>query len=472
MSQIAIELNDSGIMAAAGQPVVLLEIDGTHRQSPGFALLEKKDVLVGRTAAAKAHLFPHQILNRFWDQLSTDPLEALAASAMQSNAEVAFQHLARIWERVQNRCTEVVMAVPSFYDHPQLGLILGMAQEMGMPLAGFLPQALAASATVYPGNMLLYLDIHLHRTEIVYLKQAQQLTIADSQSVSDKGLLYLYRQWVEAIAQEFVRTTRFDPFHQAATEQHLYDQLPQVLARVQQRAAATVEISSGGALHGVSMTRDQVVSPVQPFFQEIVRLIESMRELHGQTDQPLVLQLSERFSRLPGCQQALSAIKDSRIVALDTGAGACGLLAIWDRLWEQGNRPGVSFFTSRPWQVEDFAKTSGRPAKWPNPERPTHVLYGSVAYPLSDRPLIVGLKNDDGRSVLQIGDFNAGKAPGHCAIRRDGDEVVLESYSGRTAFVDEIRVIGRVVLKCGQIIRIGSPGEKLQLIVCLKRHET
>ena len=472
MSLLAIEMNDTGIMAAAGQPAALLEIDGTHRQSPGFALPEKKGVLVGRVAAGKAHLFPHQILNRFWDQLSIDPLEALAASGMQSNAEIAFQHLARIWEGFKGRFTEAVMAVPSFYDRQQLGLILGMAQEMGMPLTGFLSQALAASATVYPGHMLLYLDIHLHRTEIVYLKQAQQLTIADSQSVSDKGLLYLYRRWVEAIAQEFVRTTRFDPFHQAASEQHLYDHLPEVLAQVQQHATATVEISSGGALHGVSLTRDQMVDPARPFFQETVRLIESLREIHGQSDQPLVMQLSDRFSRLPGCQQALAAIKDCRVMALSPGAGACGLLAIWDRLREQGTSPGVSFFTSRPWPVDDSAKRPGRTAKRPDLERPTHVLYGSVAYPLTDRPLIVGIKNDNGQSVLQIGGSNAGRAPGHCVIRLDRDEVVLESYSGRTTFVDETRVIGRVVLKCGQIIRIGSPGEQLQLIVCLKRHET
>ncbi len=472
MSLLAIELNDTGIMAAAGQPAVLLEIDGVHRQSPGFALPEKKNLLVGQAAAGKARLFPRQVLNRFWDQLSTDSLESSAAPSLQNNAEIAYQHLARIWQRFKNRCTEVVMAVPGFYDRQQLGLILGMAQEMAMPLTGFLAQALASSANAYPGKMLLHLDIHLHRTEIVYLKQDRQLTIADVRSVSDKGLLHLHRQWVESIAREFVRTTRFDPFHQAATEQRLYDQLPQVLARLQQHGAASVEISSSGAVHDVHMTLDRILDPVRPFFQQIGRLIESLRDAHGQGGRPVVLQLTHRFSRLAGSKEALATVRSSQIVELDPAAGACGVLAIWDRLRQQGDSQGVSFFTSRPWQADDSVTIPVRSAMRPTPERPTHVLYGSIAYRIARRPLVVRPANDEGHGSLQIEVSSAGMASGHCALWLDGDEVVLETQSGSPTFVDEIPVTGRVVLKCGQIIRVGSPAAQLHLIACLERHET
>jgi len=473
MSLLAIELNDTGIMAAAGQPAALLQIDGAQRRSPGFALPQKKNLLVGRAAAAKAHLVPGQILNRFWDQLSADPLETPAAPGLQNNAEIAYQHLARIWQHVKSQGTEAVMAVPSFYDRRQLGLILGMAQEMAMPLSGFLAQAVAASATSHPGAMLLHLDIYLHRAEIVYLEQGRQLTIADSRSIADQGLLYLYRLWVEAIAREFVRTTRFDPFHQAATEQHLYDRLPDVLAELRQQSTATMEIGSGGAVHGVTLTLDRILDPVRPFFQQIVGLIESLREVHGHSDRPVLLQLSDRFSRLPGCRPALAAVKDCRIVTLEPGAAACGVLAIWERLREQeGDKEGVSFFTSRPWQTDDAVKRPAQPAKRPTSGRPTHVLYGSIAYPLARRPLVVRTTNAAGRSRLQIKDAVDGTEPGHCVIRLDGDEAVLENRSGAPTFVDETRVTGRVVVKCGQIIRIGSPGQRLQLITCLERHET
>ena len=69
MSLIALELNDTGILAAAGDPAALICLDGQAQESPGFALPQKKDLLVGRAAENKAHLFPRQILNRFWDQV-------------------------------------------------------------------------------------------------------------------------------------------------------------------------------------------------------------------------------------------------------------------------------------------------------------------------------------------------------------------------------------------------------------------
>jgi hypothetical protein len=49
---------------------------------------------------------------------------------------------------------------------------------------------------------------------------------------------------------------------------------------------------------------------------------------------------------------------------------------------------------------------------------------------------------------------------------------VLEDYSTDGVFVDEIRVNGSMALKLGQIIRLATNGEQLQLIACLNRDET
>ena len=96
MGLIGLELNDAGIIAAAGTPDRLLEIDGPATESPGFALPEKKRLLVGKEAEGKAHLFPRQILHRFWDQLDTEPLEQPAKYAPRNHAEIVYHHLSRI----------------------------------------------------------------------------------------------------------------------------------------------------------------------------------------------------------------------------------------------------------------------------------------------------------------------------------------------------------------------------------------
>ncbi len=67
MSLVALEISDAGIIAAAGTPAKLIELDEQAIESPGFALPQKDGLLVGKEAEGKAHLFPRQILNRFWD---------------------------------------------------------------------------------------------------------------------------------------------------------------------------------------------------------------------------------------------------------------------------------------------------------------------------------------------------------------------------------------------------------------------
>ena len=104
MGLIGLELNDSGILAAAGDPPELMDLDGPVQESPGFALPQKKGLLVGKTAESKAHYFPRQILNHFWDQLNTDPLKKTGRHLPNSHAEIVFHHLVR-------RCNHYVSSI-------------------------------------------------------------------------------------------------------------------------------------------------------------------------------------------------------------------------------------------------------------------------------------------------------------------------------------------------------------------------
>jgi predicted component of type VI protein secretion system len=66
----------------------------------------------------------------------------------------------------------------------------------------------------------------------------------------------------------------------------------------------------------------------------------------------------------------------------------------------------------------------------------------------------------------------AGVSKRHCSLQFQGDNVILTDHSTSGTFVDEVRVTKTVVLKLGQIIRMGTPGEELQLIACVGRNET
>jgi hypothetical protein len=472
MNLIGLEISDAGIIAAAGTPAKLLELDGQATESPGFSLPEKDRLLVGKEAEGKAHLFPRQILNRFWDQLDTEPLEQPGKYAPQNHAEIVYHHLSCIRQVIQKHGDEIVLVVPAFYNRQQLGLILGIAQELSMDVKGFVPMALATSSVAFPGKMLMHLDIHLHRIEVIYLKQGEYLTIEDSVTTTGKGLIHLYRGWVDTIAQEFVRSTRFDPLHQAASEQELYDRLPGVLSHLQHNSSMVFDMIDSAASYSITLKRDFFTRKAESIYGEVCRLVERIRNKHGKDEPAVALQLSHRLNRLPGCGEMLSTMRDTQIIELKRGAGANGVLRIWQQLSDQRNTEGISFFTSRPWQhsqrIYDFEPAAEKATNM----LPTHLLHRSIAYPITHKPLTIGREIDSEKTRVQTYGRAPQISPRYYTIGLRGRKVVLDDYSTGGIFVDETRVNGSMTLKLGQIIRLGTNGEQFQLIACLNRDET
>ena len=472
MSLIGLEISDAGIIAAAGTPAKLLALDGQSLESPGFALPQKGRLLVGKEAEGKAQLFPRQILYRFWDQLNTEPLEQPAKYAPQNHAEIVYHHLSRIWQAIHKHGDEIVLVVPDFLNRQQLGLILGIAQELSMNVKGFVPMALAVSSVAFPDKILMYLDIHLHRIEAIYLNQGEYLTIEDSATTSAIGLNHLYREWVETIAQEFVRSTRFDPLHLAASEQELYDRLPGVLSHLQHNSSMVFEMIDAATSYNVTLKHDLFARKAESIYEEICRLVERIRNKHGKDKSAVALQLSHRLNRLPGCREMLSTLKDIQIIEFVRGAGAKGVLRIWQQLSDQRNAEGISFFTSRPWHNSSRHYDLKPVTQNAGETLPTHLLYRNIAYPITEKPLAIGREIDSDKTGVQIYGRTSRISPRYCTIRLRDRGVVLQDHSSDGIFVDEIRVNGSMVLKLGQSVRLGIGGEHFQLIACLNRDET
>jgi hypothetical protein len=471
MSLLGLELSDVGIMVVSNDPLELLQVDGADRESPGFALPEGNRLLVGRTAEDKAHLHPRRFNNIFWSQLNTEPLKQPNPYA-QNHAEMAYTHLAKIWENIKGHGDELVIAVPGFLDRDQLGLFLGIAEELSIPLKGIVALPVAASSTPCPGRMLLHLDIHLHWSEVNLLEQGKSLNLEDSVTAEGKGLHNLHKEWVEAIAAEFVRTTRFDPLHRADFEQALYNRLPSILVALQHEPLVMCEMTAGPKTHRVSLSRDLFIQKSEATFSELLRLIKGIRDRYDGASQPVTLQLTHRINRLPGCKEMVAKMTDTQTIELEPGSAAFGVLNLNEELIEQRGKKGVSYLMSRPWTKQHTmsphpsSQSAGHTSM-----QPTHILYRNMAYPISDQPLTIGWGGPGNGVGVTMADEMAGVSERHCSIQIRGKEVVLTDHSTNGTFVDETPVTNTVVLKLGQIIRVGT-GEKLQLIACLEKHET
>ena len=468
MSLLGLELSDAGILVAGAEPAGLLKVDGNRFESPGFALPEKNQLIVGGAAERKAHLYPRQILNQFWDQLNIEPLEQPNPFA-QNHAEIAFEHFARIWQTVKNHGKKIAIAVPSFYTREHLGFILGIAQELGIPVKCFVPLAVAAVPSRLPEGLLLHLDIHLHRFEITRLERTEQLNQKESISAEGSGLNRLYRKWVDAVAEEFVRSTRFDPLHQAVTEQELYDRLPGILSALCRNPSLYFEMSPGSKTYHVTLTRDLFYKNGAPVFEEMRRLVGRFYDRFGKSGRDPVLIITDRIARLPGVKDMLAGIANCSIIELKPGAGALGILNFSDPLFGQQAGSSAPFLTSRPLPADGPISYEELEKGAQGQQRPTHILYRHLAYPITEKPLIVGLSGDDDESGIQIQGQTGGVCRKHCAVQLQGNKVVLNNYCTDGTFLDDTPVNEKTTLLLGQTIRVGTPGETLKLIACLNR---
>lgn len=470
MTFLGLELSDAGILVAGDTPVRLLEVDGQNQESPGIAIPEKKRLLVGKPAADTAHLFPLQIINRFWDQLSTKPLEKKNRYA-QNHAEIASAHLSSIWKNVKLHGDEMIIAVPDFYGREQLGLILGMAQELSIPVKGFVSLPIAASYHSYPDATLLHLDIHLHRFEISYLHQGEYLTLENSVSFEEIGLEQLYRSWVETIAEEFVRTTRFDPLQQAATEQELYNRLPTALKFFKRRSSFMFEISHGKHRYRTTLLREVLRQKSETIYDGICRFIEKFHN-DNNNNSSVILQMTHRIAGLPGLIDKLSKLDNCKILELETGAAALGVLRLWSQLTDKHPADGVFFFTRRPWQKAEPQASRTIPHDTPGNISPTHILYRDMAYPLSEKPLFIGTDPYPFGKGIRVQGPSSGVSKKHCSIQRNAGMIVLTDFSRQGTFVDDRQIDGSTTLELGQIVRLGISKETIRLISCMDTDET
>jgi len=466
MNLLGLELSDAGILVAGGEPPRLLRVDDDAIESPGFALPEKKNLVTGRAAELRARLFPRQIMNRFWDHLSTDPLDPPLPAAG-NQAEVACAHLAHIWDQARHFGNALVIAVPGFFQRTQLGLLLGMAQELAIPLQGFVSLPVAA-AVPGPEGLHLHVDIHLHRWEVSVLKAEGRLEFQEGFTVNEKGLEGLYKLWVQAAAAEFVRMTRFDPLHSAETEQELYRRLPAVLAALQQEQAATIAIPGGHSHYSVSLMRGMLLEIARPVYDELLAAVHDARRRHAAPGTAAAVEISQRVARLPGIRERLAQMPDTRVVELPAGAAALALPALWRELTEGRRTAGASFFSSRPWSAAARSSASDQVLSTPCP---THLLYRNLAYPITANPLTIGtVPPAEGHGIRIEGD-PGGIDPRHCTVHLQAGQAVLTDLSSSGTFLNDRRAGGLEALKVGDAIRVAKTAEAIIVIACLDRNE-
>jgi len=455
MSHFALEINDAGLVLARGGSEA--DVVGEH---PGVALLGAKGIVTGESAARQSRMQPLGIQNDFWRTLGTEPLPRTAAGRPLSAADLAFEQLNQLIEPFREGLSGLLLAVPPGYSRTQLGLLLGIASEARIPVIGMVDSSLAATAYESVAPRVMHLDLQLHQAVLSVLEaDGSGFRRSRFEILPGRGWLALQQAWLHHIAGAFVRRTRFDPLHQAATEQVLADRLPGWLAAMADQESVTAEIEFNQAVHTVELKREDFIATVQPIYDDLMRLIQSTRPAGLSVE----LQLGHRLERLPGIGDRLAALRDCRVRILRRGAAALGALVHAASIAQPAGATTLVYRLPVAVPVAELPSTEGSAVATHPSQRPSHVLFAGRAWAISGEPLTLGWSVAGGRA-LPLPASVPGLSRRHCSISRRNGRVVVEDHSTYGSFVNEERVNGHAVLSVGDRLRLGSPGVTLDLI--------
>lgn len=462
---LCLELIDAGLVLAGrhGDSVAVIG------EAPGMAVLEDTATLTGEEAAARVRLKPLLAHTNFWRGLSVEPLTR-PSRLISTTADLAFAQASKLIGQYRADNESVLLAVPAGYSREQLGLLLGIVNETGVSVAGLVDAALAACSHEPAPARVLHLDLELHQALLTVLEYVGDASGDQSglkrsryEILPRHGVLALQQAWMQMVAESFVRKTRFDPLHDAGSEQRLVDDLPGWLERLATETKLQLSHQFNEQTLEVELEREQFIAAARPLYAELLKLVQSARV----AGMPIELRVSHRVAAMPGLVEHLATLRDCELRVLPRGSAALGALNYEAAIRRPAEALALAYRLPIPRAVESGSAAAAEDST-PAQLRPTHVLFRGRAWAISGQALAVGWSAGSGPRSLVLPSAEPGISRSHCTLRRYNGSVVVEDHSTYGSYVNEERVSGRTVLTVGDRLRLGSPGVTLELIQLVK----
>jgi len=439
MERVAVVLVDSGITAVSSRGRV-------SAPSPGLALIDPETTLLGTDAQRNARLKPKRVHSRFWQELDTAPLARPFPHHLRT-ADLAHAHLSEIRRIAGLEAEEVIFVVPGVYTADQLALLLGIAGSAGIKVRGLVDLAVAAAADRALRRRCLHLDLHLHRAILTEIEHGSEVVRGRLWEDDGVGLLGLHDLWARTVARLFIRQTRFDPLHHAASEQSLYLELPRHFSALTEGETTRITIASDGRQHAVDLERREVVEATA---EVTARLSDWVNE-HAGGEATTVL-VSHHLTSLPGLVDRLRGNAELEVALLHPAAAGSAALGHAARIVTGDlalpfvtRLPG---YDARPPGPVTVAVTPP-PGTEPPLVPPTHLVIDGIAQPITETPVVIAVGGDDAPRV---------------SIRWRGTGVVVEAPPGVPVVVNGRPVESSAALAAGDRLLLGDPPREVLLV--------
>lgn len=307
-----LEVNDADLTLYRGHAVL-------HR-SPAVAVVLNDDVHFGEDALRLSRIHPRNANQHYFTRLNGDPLP-VPGSRARNHADLVYLHLKTFQPLIEAEGGDVLVAVPGVLSPDQLGVLLGVLQQVGVRVVGFVDAAVAALSTRQVPPRAFHLDLLLQRAVVTGIEAGETVAKTGAQEVPECGLNRLTEAWIDAIADRFVRETRFDPLHAAASEQQLFNQIHDWLERGADGPDLVVEIDHAEHTRRVEISRALLEEKAQQRLRQIADAVPPGADVF----------VGARSARLPGLHRTLEALQ-ARVTVLPGDALTRGCLEHLDRI--------------------------------------------------------------------------------------------------------------------------------------------
>lgn len=429
MTSHLIELNGSTLRCFADAELLA--------ESPGYAIVEARELIVGDAARGRSRANPRRTYNRFWERLNQEPLPGDLRHA-RHHADLAFAHLAELLEQAGGPA-QVVIATNGAYTQEQLALVLGLCQAAGVAVSGLVDAPVAAAAACLEAGRYQHLELEAHRLVLTSLEVDGTVSRGAVDSVEEIGLVRILEACAKAIGDAFIRHSRFDPFHFAETEQALYDALPGWLESAgEQGSEMPLVLEAGGRRHELRLPVAQLVAPLR----------ELLAALPASLDPSAAIVLGDRLARLPGLEELLG-----QHAVLPASALPEGSFTNLEHIAVPGE--GLRYVTRLPVTGAARIAVPRREGAAEAGAAVTHLVGARVGHALDGRAVYIGADGRVGRSP---------DTPYVCRVYSQEGDMHVAAEPGEAVVLNGRPLEGTARLRPGDRLRIGTAGEELRAI--------
>ncbi len=416
---LLLELNDLGVRCYR---------DGEQlHQSPGIAITQK-DILLGEPAWQQSRLHPHQTHTEFWSKLNTVALNSQHPK-VRHHGDLAYLHLLHIQSQLpfDFKNQNVIYSLPSSMDRESLGLLLGISQQCGINTVGLVDHALASMRPYALHPEFSHVEIHLNHSVLTRLVRIDnQLQRQSVEVLKEQGWLQAHTKALQFLSDQFIQKTRFNPRHDAESEQQLFNTIPHWIEASFSQPQIHCEIQG----QQIDVNSEQLHAAVRSALPKLSEVLSHQRHLF--TGDRLSCWLS-MFDRNSAIESLSEAQQNAAMASLSRHIDS--------------HPEGVRLITRLPCDEATPTVTTR-----PKAALATHALWRNQAYPLS------GLY-----SLTQKGEMLAGESADAVLHLQQG-KVRAAIRSTKKATTINHSPLDSQSLLTGDVIRIDGFSEPVTLI--------